>query len=387
MKNKTIHKTLIWRIVFLLLCFLFNNQKIKAQGVDVIFWMDNSSSIDATEWTNMSNNTNSLIDLVLGCNTNNRVSVVHYGGTTTASSSSRVYIESDFTNNATTAKSFVRRGGSAASTLGRYDFAHEALAIIGNALDGVTNTSILSAQKTLSRNSNNNLVIFFFTDAERYDVGSALVNYSNPTGNPFLNYNLFKSNRGATFVVLKALGYPPGMSDSNSAAAAIASRGGSYTGTVESNAGDPQGGSGVAPRKMVYNATFTPSAAELAQIQNDICRSCAPLVAISSITPPTQTVCQNATPQNLVASATGSGTLSYQWYSNTTNSTAGGTPVSGATSASYIPSTSAVGTLYYYVVVTDTACDGTVTSSTVSVTISNTGSCACAAGNTGPNIN
>ncbi|MEK4426705.1 S-layer homology domain-containing protein [Solibacillus sp. FSL K6-1523] len=47
-------------------------------------------------------------------------------------------------------------------------------------------------------------------------------------------------------------------------------------------------------------------------------------------------------------------TLSYQWYSNTTNSTSGGTPISGATSATYKVPTTAVGTTYYYVVVTNT---------------------------------
>ena len=44
---------------------------------------------------------------------------------------------------------------------------------------------------------------------------------------------------------------------------------------------------------------------------------------------------------------------SYQWYSNTTASNAGGTPISGATSASYTFTPSATGTLYYYCVATN----------------------------------
>jgi hypothetical protein len=49
---------------------------------------------------------------------------------------------------------------------------------------------------------------------------------------------------------------------------------------------------------------------------------------------------------------TPSGTLSYQWYSNTTNSNTGGTPISGATSNSFaIPARLTVGTYYYYCVV------------------------------------
>lgn len=41
--------------------------------------------------------------------------------------------------------------------------------------------------------------------------------------------------------------------------------------------------------------------------------------------------------------------LSYQWFSNTINSNSGGTIINGATNSSYIPSTSTIGTSYYYV--------------------------------------
>ena len=43
----------------------------------------------------------------------------------------------------------------------------------------------------------------------------------------------------------------------------------------------------------------------------------------------------------------------YQWYSNTNNSNIGGTLINGATTASYTPSNTIVGTTYYYVVVTN----------------------------------
>jgi hypothetical protein len=51
---------------------------------------------------------------------------------------------------------------------------------------------------------------------------------------------------------------------------------------------------------------------------------------------------------------TDGGTLSYQWYSNTSASNVGGTVISGATSASYIPPTGTTGTYYYFVEVTNT---------------------------------
>ena len=63
-----------------------------------------------------------------------------------------------------------------------------------------------------------------------------------------------------------------------------------------------------------------------------------------------------------------SNNITYQWYSNTTNSTTGGTAIDGATDASYTPITSATGTKYYYCVATyDEEC--TITSNVATVTI------------------
>ena len=45
-----------------------------------------------------------------------------------------------------------------------------------------------------------------------------------------------------------------------------------------------------------------------------------------------------------------SNNITYQWYSNTTNSTTGGTVITGSTSASYQPSTDALSEKYYYCV-------------------------------------
>jgi len=64
------------------------------------------------------------------------------------------------------------------------------------------------------------------------------------------------------------------------------------------------------------------------------------------------------------------GTLSYQWYSNTTASTIGGTAIQGARSQSYSVPTSVVGTFYYYVIVTNTnnnAINNKITSATSNI--------------------
>lgn len=360
------------------------SQQVKAQGVDVIFWMDNSASIDATEWADMIVSTTKLIDQVLGCNPLNRVAVVHYAGTYTGVSpeTPKIYIESDFTSNATTAKNFVRRGGQSTQggthyeTMGDRDYASESLELIGKALDGTAAANIISTQKKLTKTANNKLVIFYFTDALR-NLGSTWMVSQTNTANPFVVYNQFKTDRGATFVVLKAPSGSPTPSlevAAQETAAAIASVGGSYIGAVESNAGDPQG-SGVKPRKAIINSTFSIATVDISTLATNICKSCEPVVNLSAVTPPSQTVVLNSTAQNLVSTATGQGTLSYQWYSNTTNSTTGGTLITGATSATYTPPTSAVGTTYYYVVVSDSYCEGKATSAIVSVLITVAAAC------------
>lgn len=65
------------------------------------------------------------------------------------------------------------------------------------------------------------------------------------------------------------------------------------------------------------------------------------------------TYSQNATATALNVEATGNPRPSLQWYSNSTNSNAGGSAIQGATGASYTPSTTTVGTTYYYCVATN----------------------------------
>lgn len=79
-----------------------------------------------------------------------------------------------------------------------------------------------------------------------------------------------------------------------------------------------------------------------------------PLPTINTQPLPTQNVCVGATINPLsVSFAGGTGTPNYQWFSNTTNSNTGGTPIAGATAASYTPPVfNTIGSYYYYVVIT-----------------------------------
>ena len=83
----------------------------------------------------------------------------------------------------------------------------------------------------------------------------------------------------------------------------------------------------------------------------------------------------DSAPLSVVATVSDGGTLSYQWYSNTTNSNSGGTAINGALNASYAAPTATAGTTYYYVAVTNTNSSvtgsqtATATSSAVLVTV------------------
>lgn len=95
---------------------------------------------------------------------------------------------------------------------------------------------------------------------------------------------------------------------------------------------------------------------DLSVVANGGCSSAA-ITAQPSTT--IQNLCQGSAATALSVTATGT-TLTYQWYSNATATTSGGTPV-GTSSASYTPVTTATGTLYYYCVVS-AACGASATS-------------------------
>lgn len=77
----------------------------------------------------------------------------------------------------------------------------------------------------------------------------------------------------------------------------------------------------------------------------------APVITSESLA--TQTICQDFSSTALSVTATGQA-LTYQWFINNSPSNSGGTPISGAISSSYTPSTTSQGTKYYYVVVSGT---------------------------------
>jgi gliding motility-associated-like protein len=84
--------------------------------------------------------------------------------------------------------------------------------------------------------------------------------------------------------------------------------------------------------------------------------NCPNIVNPSVITQPSNQaidICPNATAPTLTIVAEGQ-QLEYQWYINTTNSNVGGTAITGAINATYVPSNTLVGPRYYYVVISGT---------------------------------
>ena len=87
-----------------------------------------------------------------------------------------------------------------------------------------------------------------------------------------------------------------------------------------------------------------------------------PATAITSQSTAAQTQCLGSSFTPITVTATGTGTLTYQWYSNTTSSTTGGASLSaanGAQTSSYTPQSTTAGTLYYYCIVSGTCASAT----------------------------
>ncbi|WP_158531229.1 Ig-like domain-containing protein, partial [Algoriphagus chordae] len=75
-----------------------------------------------------------------------------------------------------------------------------------------------------------------------------------------------------------------------------------------------------------------------------------PSTTIDSENLNSQAICDGGSFNPISVTASGTGTLHYQWYTNTSASTSGASPV-GTDSPSYTPSAAVTGTNYYYVIV------------------------------------
>ncbi|MFD2614960.1 S-layer homology domain-containing protein [Paenibacillus gansuensis] len=132
-----------------------------------------------------------------------------------------------------------------------------------------------------------------------------------------------------------------------------------------------------APGTTYYYAVVTNTDTSMTGTQTAAATSSAAKVTVNALThaaapsittQPTDRTVNEGGSANLTVAATASGTVSYQWYRNTTNSTTGGTLIAGEEGSTFSAATAAPGTTYYYAVVTntDTSMTGTQTAAATS---------------------
>jgi gliding motility-associated-like protein len=133
-----------------------------------------------------------------------------------------------------------------------------------------------------------------------------------------------------------------------------------YINNVNSNVGGtPISGANAAQYNPPLNFIDTNYYYAVATFSGIGCGVLASAVSIITVNPdptfttqptPTQSICVGGSPSSLsVVTSGGAGTTAYQWFSNTTNSTSGGSPISGTNSPNYSPPTiNTVSTKYYY---------------------------------------
>jgi len=156
-----------------------------------------------------------------------------------------------------------------------------------------------------------------------------------------------------------------------------------YSNSTNSNTGGTSLGSGAGAQTATYTVPATTTAGNrfyYVVFTDETCgvtrsSNTATVTTRAALTVGSQstgtTICNNTTTTLSASGAGGTGTYSYQWYSNTTGSNVGGTSLgsaSGAQTNTYtVPATVTVGTRFYYVEITDATCGVTVKSSAVPV--------------------
>ena len=147
---------------------------------------------------------------------------------------------------------------------------------------------------------------------------------------------------------------------------------GGATGTAQASIS----GTLVNPTTVNQTATYTVTPKSLAVGTCDgatftVTVTVQPATAISAQSTATQTQCLGGTFTAISVTANGTGTLTYQWYSNAANSNVGGISLgasNGAQTSSYTPQAGVAGTLYYYCIVTSDCATATSTVSGAFVT-------------------
>jgi gliding motility-associated-like protein len=126
----------------------------------------------------------------------------------------------------------------------------------------------------------------------------------------------------------------------------------------------------VNPTSGTVTYAITPKLGNCSGIQTNYVVNVNPEPKINT-QPLSNTYCKDATSDPLSATvAGGMGKATYQWFSNTVNDNTTGTALANDTSVTYKPSTSTVGTMYYYCVISyPQSCSVVLTTSVATITV------------------
>lgn len=217
----------------------------------IVFIVDNSGSISTTEFTDMKLSMDSIATQLLRNYPGSEMSVIQYASQGSANHHYSVSVP--FTSNPVTARNWSRAYGTG-GTVATYFQDH-----LPGSMYQMRDDSIWNAGGTVDLVTGGcNIRMFLFTDALAGSTGAGCCSHLTSVSTTvaplaladFGEYNLHKSTYQSEWTV-----YHVNSGVANRAAgAAIASKGGSYTGTISPNPGDPQGAGG--PRKLWWSTTF-----------------------------------------------------------------------------------------------------------------------------------
>jgi len=214
----------------------------------IVFIVDNSGSISTTEFSDMKVSMDSIATQLLRNYPGSELSVIQYASQ--GSGSHHYSVSVPFTSNPVTARGWSRAYG-ASGTVATYYQDH-----LPGSMYQMRNDSIWNAGGSVDLVSGGcNIRMFLFTDALSGSTGTGCCSHLTSVSTAvaplalanFGEYNWHKTTYQSEWTV-----YHVNSSATNRAAgAAIASKGGSYAGTIAANPGDPQGAGG--PRKLWWS--------------------------------------------------------------------------------------------------------------------------------------
>ena len=305
-------------------------------------------------WTNVSGGTSSSYTTAALTSSNYYQAVVTNGSCTAATSNVVL-----LSVNKSTAVSGVYTGlddhitGLGAWTLtpvapaGAYAGSFQSGSSWGFYSNGTTGNSITATRPFSPALSVGNTISFSFQYGNIYSGGKEGFYIDNGSGDVLMK---FYSDAGASYKIVDGSGGSPvstGITTSNSSALnAIFAYTGSDTYILTIGAYSYSGtfsGSG-APAKINF---FLSNGTDNFYLTNIVFN---PAIITTQPSSTPQDLLVDATATTLSVAAYGAN-ISYQWYSNTSNSTSGGTLIPGATASDFTPPTSTKGTHYYYCIV------------------------------------